>query len=64
WYSIEELAASLVRTAPRLRFEWLLPGHGDRKRLPAAETARRMAELTDRVRALRPQPIDFSAVRW
>ncbi|NUS84352.1 MAG: MBL fold metallo-hydrolase [Streptomyces sp.] len=64
WYSIEELAASLVRTVPRLRFEWLLPGHGDRKRLPAAETARRMRELTDRVRALRPQPIDFSAVRW
>lgn len=64
WYSIEELAASLARSASRLRFEWLLPGHGDRKRLPAAEMARRLAGLTDRVRALRPQAIDFTAVRW
>ncbi|MEU0809639.1 MBL fold metallo-hydrolase [Streptomyces sp. NPDC005970] len=64
WYSIEELAASLARSAPHLRFEWLLPGHGDRRRLPADEMARRLAGLTDRVRALRPQPIDFSAVRW
>ncbi|MEU1665374.1 MBL fold metallo-hydrolase [Streptomyces sparsogenes] len=64
WYSIEELAASLARSAPRLRFEWLLPGHGDRKRLPAPEAARRLAELTDRVRALKPRPVDFTAVRW
>ncbi|MFB6437426.1 4Fe-4S domain-containing protein [Streptomyces sp. NPDC056411] len=64
WYSIEALAASLARTAGRLRFEWLLPGHGDRKQLPAAEMVRRLGELTDRVAELRPQPVDFTAVRW
>ncbi|TJZ50214.1 MBL fold metallo-hydrolase [Streptomyces piniterrae] len=64
WYSIEELAASLVRTADRLRFEWLLPGHGDRKRLPATEMARRIRALTARTRALKPRPVDFTAVRW
>ncbi|WP_055701146.1 MULTISPECIES: 4Fe-4S domain-containing protein [Streptomyces] len=64
WYSIEELAASLARTAERLRFEWLLPGHGDRRQLPAAEMADRMRALTARTRSLRPRPIDFTAVRW
>ncbi|MFD7234358.1 MBL fold metallo-hydrolase [Streptomyces syringium] len=64
WYSIEELAASLSRTAARLRFEWLLPGHGDRKRLPAAEMSRRLEALTVRTRALRPRPVDFTAIRW
>ncbi|MFF2810493.1 MBL fold metallo-hydrolase [Streptomyces sp. NPDC058000] len=64
WYSITELAASLARTTGRLRFEWLLPGHGDRTRLPAAEMARRMRELTARTQSLRPRPVDFTAVRW
>ncbi|MBB5934146.1 4Fe-4S domain-containing protein [Streptomyces zagrosensis] len=64
WYSIEELALSLSRTAGRLHFEWLLPGHGDRKHLPAPQMARRMRELTVRVQTLRPQPIDFTAMRW
>ncbi|MFI9052304.1 4Fe-4S domain-containing protein [Streptomyces sp. NPDC053427] len=64
WYSITELAASLARTAGRLRFEWLLAGHGDRKRLPAPEMAQRMEALTARVREMRPRPIDFTAVRW
>ncbi|MEU7576566.1 MBL fold metallo-hydrolase [Streptomyces sp. NPDC041068] len=64
WYSIEELAASLARTAERLRFEWLLPGHGDRMRRPAAEMADRMRALAERARALRPRPIDFTALRW
>ncbi|MFI6449411.1 MBL fold metallo-hydrolase [Kitasatospora sp. NPDC050543] len=64
WYSIEELATSLARTVDRLRFEWLLPGHGDRRRLPAEEMARRLKGLTARAQGLRPQPIDFSAVRW
>lgn len=64
WYSIEVLAASLERTAGALRFEWLLPGHGDRMRLPAAEMARRLREMTDRTRGLRPRPVDFAAVRW
>lgn len=64
WYSIEALADSLARTVDRLRFEWLLPGHGDRKRLPAPQMAERMRQLTARVRDLRPRPIDFTAVRW
>ncbi|MEU2772736.1 ferredoxin [Streptomyces sp. NPDC007162] len=64
WYSIRELAASLTRTADRLRFEWLLPGHGDRRRLPGEETTSRLERLAARTRALRPRPVDFGAVRW
>lgn len=64
WYSVEELAASLARVAGRLRFEWVLPGHGDRRRLPADEMSRRLRSLTDRTRLLRPRPVDFTAVRW
>ncbi|MGY5047258.1 4Fe-4S domain-containing protein [Streptomyces sp. 900105755] len=64
WYSIRELAASLARTADRLRFEWLLPGHGDRRRLPHEEMAARIRNLTARTRELAPRPVDFTAVRW
>lgn len=64
WYSIGELAASLARTAPRLRFEWLLPGHGDRRLLPGDDMARRLRRLAVRTRDLRPRPVDFTAVRW
>ncbi|MBH1936428.1 MBL fold metallo-hydrolase [Streptomyces sp. AV19] len=64
WYSIEELADSLARTAGRLRFEWILPGHGDRRRLPADEMSRRLRALAERTRRLRPRPVDFTAVRW
>ncbi|MGQ4617622.1 MBL fold metallo-hydrolase [Nocardia sp. R7R-8] len=64
WYSVEVLAESLARSADRLDFEWLLPGHGDRRRLPEGEMALRMRGLAERVKALRPRPIDFSAMRW
>ncbi|WP_280473645.1 MBL fold metallo-hydrolase [Nocardia asiatica] len=64
WYSVEVLAESLARSADRLRFEWLLPGHGDRRQLPADEMALRMRGLAVRVKALRPQPIDFGDIRW
>ncbi|MEV6673357.1 MBL fold metallo-hydrolase [Streptomyces sp. NPDC051162] len=64
WYSIEALAASLARTAAGLRFEWLLPGHGDRRHLPADDMAARMRRLTDRTRELRPRAVDFTALRW
>ncbi|WP_242587411.1 MBL fold metallo-hydrolase [Streptomyces sp. MST-110588] len=64
WYSIEELAASLTRTAGRIRFSWVLPGHGDRKCLPADEMSRRLSELAARTRRMRPRPIDFTAIRW
>ncbi|MFE6027582.1 4Fe-4S domain-containing protein [Streptomyces niveus] len=49
---------------PATRFEWLLPGHGDRARLPAAETAGRMRALATRTAAPRPRPVDFTAMRW
>jgi glyoxylase-like metal-dependent hydrolase (beta-lactamase superfamily II) len=61
WYSITELAASLARSVGQLHFEWLLPGHGDRTRLPAEEMARRLQSLTTRVQALQPQPVDLTA---
>lgn len=64
WYSITELAASLERTAPRIRFEWLLPGHGDRQQLAAADMARRLQALAARTQQLSPRPIDFAAMRW
>jgi glyoxylase-like metal-dependent hydrolase (beta-lactamase superfamily II) len=64
WYSITALAASLERTAPRIRFEWALPGHGDRKRLPAKEMTARLRDLAARTRKLSPRPIDFTAMRW
>lgn len=64
WYSIEELAKSLARTTPHLRFEWVLPGHGGRHHLPADEMSQRLQALTERTRHLRPQPIDFTATRW
>lgn len=64
WYSVEVLAASLARSVDRLRFEWLLPGHGDRRRLPVAEMAERLHRLAGRVATLQPRPIDFAAVRW
>ncbi|WP_346776714.1 ferredoxin [Streptomyces sp. HNM0574] len=64
WYSIEELAASLARTVPRLRFEWLLPGHGDRRHLPADEMASRLRSLAHRTGQLRPREVDFTGLRW
>ncbi|AQU68481.1 hypothetical protein BBN63_21965 [Streptomyces niveus] len=51
-------------TADALRFEWLLPGHGDRRHLPAAEAWRRMQALATRTATLRPRPVDFTATRW
>ena len=64
WYDIRELAASLARTAPLIRFEWVLPGHGDRKRRPADDMAARLADLAVRTAALSPRPVDFAAHRW
>ncbi|MCB5182312.1 MBL fold metallo-hydrolase [Streptomyces antimicrobicus] len=64
WYSIEELATSLATVAARLRFEWVLPGHGDRRRMPTTEASDRLTALAERTRLLRPRPIDFTAVRW
>ena len=63
WYSITELASSLARSVERLHFEWLLPGHGDRKRLPADEMMRRLHAWTARIKKRKPQPVDLSATR-
>ena len=64
WLSIRQLAESLRRIVPRLRFEALMPGHGDRMRLPAPEMARRLHAMTERASTLVPRPIDFTAVRY
>ncbi|MEY9845419.1 glyoxylase-like metal-dependent hydrolase (beta-lactamase superfamily II) [Streptacidiphilus sp. BW17] len=64
WYSIRELAASLTRTAPQLRFAWVLPGHGDRKHLAPEEMAEQLRALTARTRQLRPTPVDFASHQW
>lgn len=64
WYSISALATSLARVAPQIRFEWVLPGHGDRMRRPADEMAARLADLAERTAKLAPRPIDFTALRW
>ncbi|GAA3432444.1 MBL fold metallo-hydrolase [Kutzneria kofuensis] len=64
WYDIRVLAASLARTAPLIRFEWVLPGHGDRMRRPADEMAARLAALADRTALAEPRPVDFTAMRW
>ena len=64
WYSVQVLAESLTRTADRLRFEWLLPGHGDRRRLRHDEMSRRLRALASRARRLGARPVDFTAVRW
>lgn len=64
WYSIEELAASLARAAARVRFEWVLPGHGGRRRLAVDEMSRRLRGLAERTQTLMPRPVDFTAVRW
>ena len=64
WYSIEAQAGSLARTAPLLHFEWVLPGHGDRRRLTPEQMAEQLRKLTAYTRGLRPTPVDFRAHRW
>jgi glyoxylase-like metal-dependent hydrolase (beta-lactamase superfamily II)/ferredoxin len=49
WYSWAEQTASMSRLA-RFRFEWVLPGHGQRVRLPADEMRRQLDALVARMR--------------
>jgi glyoxylase-like metal-dependent hydrolase (beta-lactamase superfamily II)/ferredoxin len=49
WYSWEEQTESLARLAEH-RFEWVLAGHGDRRRLSAPEMHRRLRGLVKRMR--------------
>lgn len=44
WYSWEEQARSLARLAD-LRFEWVLPGHGNRAKGASADWRRQLGEL-------------------
>ncbi len=44
WYSWSEQADSMAKLA-EYPFEWVLPGHGQRVRLPAAEMRRQMHDL-------------------
>lgn len=48
WWSWAEQVRSLERLAD-LRFEWVLPGHGERVHLPAEEMRQQMTRLIDRV---------------
>ena len=48
WYDWDELVASMRGLVGR-RFEWVLPGHGDRVRLPEAEMAQALDALVARL---------------
>jgi glyoxylase-like metal-dependent hydrolase (beta-lactamase superfamily II)/ferredoxin len=51
WYSWDAQAASLARLAAHHRFGWILPGHGDRRRLGAAEAHAQVVALVERMGA-------------
>jgi glyoxylase-like metal-dependent hydrolase (beta-lactamase superfamily II) len=48
WYDWDEQTESMARLA-RHRFEWVLPGHGRRVRLPAGESAAMVRGLSERM---------------
>ncbi len=48
WYSWPVQKTSMNRLAD-YHFEWILPGHGQRKKLPADEMSREMRELVQRM---------------
>jgi len=48
WYSWDAQRDSMRRLA-QFSFEWILPGHGQRVRLPASTMAEQMAQLVDRM---------------
>lgn len=50
WYDWGEQTRSMERLRSH-RFEWILPGHGDRIRLPAEEMRRELATLLERMRS-------------
>ena len=49
WYSWPQQAGSMARLAA-YRFEWVLPGHGQRVRLPADEMRRQVERLAESMR--------------
>jgi glyoxylase-like metal-dependent hydrolase (beta-lactamase superfamily II)/ferredoxin len=50
WYSWPQQAESMARLAD-YSFEWVLPGHGQRVRLPAAEMRAEILRLADEMRS-------------
>jgi glyoxylase-like metal-dependent hydrolase (beta-lactamase superfamily II) len=64
WYSRSEQLSSLERLAAAASFQWVLPGHGDRRKLPAREMSARLAGLVRRMRDRPGRPLDLSAVAW
>jgi glyoxylase-like metal-dependent hydrolase (beta-lactamase superfamily II)/ferredoxin len=50
WHSWDEQRASMARLLD-YRFEWILPGHGDRVHLPAAQMREQLAALVERMDA-------------
>ena len=46
WYSWPEQAESMARLA-EYRFEWVLPGHGQKVQLPATEMRQQMKRLVE-----------------
>jgi glyoxylase-like metal-dependent hydrolase (beta-lactamase superfamily II) len=49
WYSWSQQADSMGRLAAH-RFEWVLPGHGQRVHLPADEVRRQVEQLAESMR--------------
>jgi glyoxylase-like metal-dependent hydrolase (beta-lactamase superfamily II)/ferredoxin len=49
WYSWQQQAGSMAKLAA-YRFEWVLPGHGQRVRLPAAEMRQQVERLAGSMR--------------
>jgi glyoxylase-like metal-dependent hydrolase (beta-lactamase superfamily II) len=62
--SIKTTAVSLARAAEELTFEWVLPGHGDFKHLPADEMRQRMRALAKRVTSYPEMEVHYGKVRW
>jgi glyoxylase-like metal-dependent hydrolase (beta-lactamase superfamily II) len=56
WYSWAEQTSSLERLA-NYRFEWVLAGHGDRRRAEPEEMRTRLKELVDRMRRGREEDV-------
>src|SRR5262249_35644198 len=51
WYSWDAQRASLAALAAHHRFGWILPGHGDRRRLAAEDAHAQVVALVGRMRA-------------
>jgi hypothetical protein len=49
WYSWSQQAESMERLA-NYRFEWVLPGHGQKVNLPAAEMREQILRLAESMR--------------